>query len=441
MIVIARLKTWLANVAIRKKFIPLQIFVIAVVAIISIFSIVSVIMVNHYAENIIDDHVSKREDLNSMIRNMYVCRVLGRDILLQDDIAKREELYVDYLIAFSDLDSKMDNFSNRLSDEQFSDFQHIIDEKNIYKDSMILSADIIMEGGDYDDALYALQIVTPIANDFFGSIDDYLNNEQRLMDSALVRNDNFVLVVLISSLILNIIVILSLILFIKYFSNSMGASLVLLEKSVSHIAETGNMKVEIPQSLYTQDEVGRIALVVDKMKTMLLNYSFTDTLTGGYNVKAYYEELNDLFNSNSDEQEIWCVISDMNNLKMINDTLGHIEGDSAIRKTHLLLNDELMNYGKTFRIGGDEFVSLLTNCPAEVLEVHLKNIVSKIETANAHTSVGFSLAIGYDLFKGSTLEEYHQFFKIVDKKMYDNKAKSKEARLNARVVDIDSINH
>ncbi len=425
---------WLHNAPIQKKFIPLQCFIIFSVVFISLFSFFSVMMVNNSSQKIIDENVRHKEQLSSIIRNMYVCRVLGRDILLQQDTAIRNTLYEEYIIAFTELDSKMNAFSKFLKNSQLTEFMRIIEEKNVYKESMILSADIWIGGGSYDEALYALQVVTPIAKAFFGSIDDFSNEEERLLNVALEKNDILVLTILISGVIMNILVIASVLLFIKFFSKNMSFSLIKLEKSMSAIAETGNMKITIPNNLYSKDEVGRIATVANKMKIMLLEYSFNDTLTGGLNTKAYHEELNDLFEDENEPKDIWCVIADMNNLKLINDGLGHMEGDNAIRNSYYSLNENFKQYGKTFRVGGDEFVSLLPACTAKEIETALTAVTAQIEKINTNSEHRFSLAFGFGQFTGTTMLEYNEFFKIIDKRMYANKLASKQSRLNARVV-------
>ncbi len=426
---------WLNNSPIQKKFKPLQVFIILSVVFISAFSFFSVFMVNQSSERIIEENVRHKEQLSAIIRNMYGCRVLGREILLQEDLTVRKQLYDKYLESFAELDTRMSNYSDILSGSQLTEFKRIIEEKNVYEESMILSADIWMGGGDYADALYALQVVTPIANEFFGSIDDFSHKEERLLNVALEKNSRLVSWIFISGLFINILVIAAVIIFIKFFSKKMSLSLVKLEKAMSKIAETGNMKTEIPNELYSKDEVGRIANVANKMKTMLLEYSFNDPLTGGLNTKAYHEELSDIFQDEHTNKDIWCVISDMNNLKLINDAFGHMEGDNAIRTSYFFLNDNFKEYGKTYRIGGDEFVTLLQACSKEDVEKTIYTINKQVEKRNESTEKKFSIAFGFGYFDGKTFQEYSEFFKVVDKKMYENKQESKQARLNARVVN------
>ncbi len=435
-VMIKRFQQWFINVSIEKKFVPLQTFIIVLVALIGILSTTSVMVVNRWGEQIIDENVNNREQLNNIIRNMYVCRVLGRDILLQEDPETLEILYSDYIQSFEELDYKMDVFAKRMQGEKLEEFNQIIGKKNEYKDSMILSADIKIQGGADVDALHALTVVTPIANEFFGSIDLFLADEQAIMDETLARNDAMVRTVMVLGIVVNVVAIIALVFFVKFFAKATSSSLIALEKSVSKIAKTGNMKIEIPVSLYTNDEVGRIAVVVDKLKMMLLEYSFRDSLTGGYNAKAYHEELVDIFASEAGKvKRFWCVIADMNNLKQINDNLGHVEGDSAIRKSYIILNAELERFGKIFRIGGDEFAAILYGCDEEALKEAIELVNEKIAAVSTHSTLKFSLAIGYGEFCGYTRQDYEQLFETVDKKMYLNKHEIKHGRPESRMVD------
>ncbi len=436
-------RAWFSNAPVAKKIRPLQVISCVMVMLISLLSIFSISILNKSTQDIFEENVDNTVELYSIIRTMYVCRVAGRDILLQNDPAALERLYAQYCQAFDDLDKQMDDFAMQLSGDKQTEFFRIIEEKNVYRDSMILSADIKMAGGDYDEALYALTVVTPIANEFFGSLDDFLEDEEKLMTEALATNDLMVNIMFVVSIVANIGIILFFMFFVGAFTHAMSASLVALEKSVSKIADTGNMRMPIPNELFTRDEVGSIAVVVDKLKNMLVDISYMDVLTGGYNATAYHEELNDIFAKQAETGDIvsfWCVVSDMNNLKLINDKLGHIEGDSAIRSCYAVLKDNFAEFGKTFRIGGDEFVSILFNCTEDDVKEKLEVISSRIESLNIRQKYMYSLASGFRYFEGYTREDYEEFFRVVDKEMYSNKndfKKEKTERLEARTKNLN----
>ncbi len=432
-------KKWLQNAAIKKKFIPTQILIISAILIMGFVSFFSVYTLNTISQNIFNTNVAHSEMLHEIVTTMYRCRVLGRDILLTDDNEQQLTYYADYIIAFETLDSQMVEFSKTLEGDKKERFDAIIIEKDKYKESMILSSDIQIQDGNYEEAVIALKSVTPIANEFFGSINSFLEDETKLMEEALEKNDAAVVTVLIVVILINILVFVLIFISTQTFAKSITDSLIKLEKSVLSISNTGNMKNPIDESLFTNDETGQIAKVVDKLRRLLLAHSYNDTLTGGYNAKAYHEEINDLFIEEFGkpvEQRFWCIVFDMNNLKLINDNQGHVEGDYAIKTTFSVINSVFKDYGKVFRIGGDEFFAMVYNLTEDEIAERISIVEGKISELNSNRVQKFSVAIGYDEFIGSSKEEFEEHFKIVDKKMYINKEELK--RMDSR-PDYDKI--
>lgn len=422
-------KKWLLNASMSKKFIPTQLIILILVIIIGCISVGSVYTVNTLSKKVFTENVQNTEMLNEITKTMYVCRVLGRDILLQPDIALRQILYTSYIDAFKKLDLEMDKFAKRLTGEKLTIFNNIIVNKGIYKDSMILSADLKNKGSNFNEALEALTRVTPIANEFFGSIDQFLTDEKQLMSEVLDKNDDTVIFVIALDVLINSLVAILLFIVIKALEKTMCKSLISLEQSVSKIANTGNMNINIPEHLFTKDEIGLIAIAMNKLKNMLLEYSYSDLLTGGYNSTAYYKEIELIFERKQDydsQIEFWCIIFDLNNLKLINDQFGHNEGDTAIRDAHTIMSNSFSKYGKTFRVGGDEFVSILSNCSKKEIEIGIDKMKLKIKEKVKTTEYDFSIALGYGEFKGKTKEEFKEYFKVVDKKMYQDKILTKK---------------
>ncbi|MBE6908919.1 MAG: diguanylate cyclase [Ruminococcaceae bacterium] len=85
-----------------------------------------------------------------------------------------------------------------------------------------------------------------------------------------------------------------------------------------------------------------------------------DELTGAKNKNAYKDfeqELNDRIDA-VDGAEFAILVCDINNLKTINDTLGHNAGDRYIKNACRLICDTFV-HSPVFRVGGDEFVAIL----------------------------------------------------------------------------------
>ncbi len=422
-------KKWLLNAPLKKKFQPVQTILFSLVVSIGIISMVGLRTVNNISQEVLSENVENEQKLYEIIRTMYSCRVLGRDILLSDNHDDQLRLFDQYLLAFYNLDLMMENYSKRLTDEKKETFDAIIEEKNIYKDSMLLSANIEMRGGDFFDALEALTRVTPIANTFFGSIDSFLQEEKLFMEDVLEHNNQIVRFVTVFMAVSFAAVAMAVLVLIRSFASTMQGSLGSLEKSVSKIAQTGNMKTDIPEHLFTKDEIGKIAIVIDKLKTMLLNYSFKDSLTGGFNATAYHEELWDMFRSRErshEQKDFWCMICDMNNLKKVNDILGHNAGNEALIQSYTALLHSFSEFGKIYRVGGDEFVIILTDCTESQIEDGLVAMQERVADVSKEMNPSFSLAWGYGKFEGTSREEFDAFFAIIDKKMYEKKAELKK---------------
>ncbi len=426
-------KEWFLNTPIKNKFIPLQVISIIIILTMGVISVFSIITLNNLTQNIFTKNVEKTERLNEIVQTMYKCRVLGRDILFEEDENVLLELYGEYMVQFDNLDDQMNDFAEFVSQEKKEKFAQIIEQKDIYEESMILSADIHLQGGDFEKALEALQSVTPVANEFFGSISTFLEDEKQAMDSAMEQNDRIVIIVFVTVIISNILAATLIFILCSSFAKTISSGLTSLEDSVLAIANTNNLKQPLPTRLFTRDELGLIAKVVEKLRKLLLDYSFKDSLTGGLNAVAYHEELAEIFEnvqlmSENKEKKFWVCVFDMNNLKIINDTLGHVEGDEAIRSAHKILVSAFKEKGKTYRVGGDEFVVIAKNCDEDYIKKGIATMQNKIDVANKNKDMKFGLAYGYELFIGNTIEEFEEHFKSADKKMYINKDEIKKMR-------------
>ncbi len=89
--------------------------------------------------------------------------------------------------------------------------------------------------------------------------------------------------------------------------------------------------------------------------------AFRDPLTGAKSKHAYLQseqELNKAI-SGGEMRDLAVVVCDVNGLKQINDTQGHKAGDEYIRKAFLMICD-IFQHSPVYRIGGDEFVIVLT---------------------------------------------------------------------------------
>ena len=122
-----------------------------------------------------------------------------------------------------------------------------------------------------------------------------------------------------------------------------------------------------------------------------------DALTGVYNHIVFEtlceERLAEL------EGEVLFLMMDVDDFKMINDSLGHNVGDMVLSQTGQVLNETIGTHGMAGRLGGDEFAALIwgfSNRAAIVefcdnLRMNLKNIIFDMEYS---ASMGVGIRAG-----------------------------------------------
>lgn len=98
-----------------------------------------------------------------------------------------------------------------------------------------------------------------------------------------------------------------------------------------------------------------------------MSYQAThDALTGLVNRREFESRLEEAIDSGhrGDGQHVLCYL-DLDRFKVVNDTSGHLAGDSMLREVAKVLRDAVRDSDTVARLGGDEFGMLLIGCPLE----------------------------------------------------------------------------
>lgn len=93
---------------------------------------------------------------------------------------------------------------------------------------------------------------------------------------------------------------------------------------------------------------------------IISSLAYSDGLTGLGNRTAYLEQLEQYAGGDGEISQLGIVFLDVNNLKKVNDNQGHDKGDELITIAARIISDSFGRFGKTYRIGGDEFCVLMT---------------------------------------------------------------------------------
>lgn len=165
---------------------------------------------------------------------------------------------------------------------------------------------------------------------------------------------------------------------------------------------------------------------------MLHDLALTDHMTGLFNRAAFSEHANEYNHLIASYSPLGVIQFDVNNLKKVNDTLGHEKGDQMIMAVAEGLKRSFGNGCNTYRTGGDEFLTIIQDVNSdEIYHNGLKTLQNYCDKQNARTDLGFQLHIahGYVLVKGNkTLAEAME---EADALMYENKRELKQREANA----------
>lgn len=154
--------------------------------------------------------------------------------------------------------------------------------------------------------------------------------------------------------------------------------------------------------------------------------SKTDALTGLLNKNAFFQEASEYLAS-ARGKNTTLVFIDIDNFKQVNDKLGHIMGDQAIKETAKKLRIIFSNYDILSRFGGDEFCILLKELPEETLKDKLAWAVEKLRTVYSldGEDVHCSASIGAACTYGRKIE-LKQLLEQADSALYQAKDQGKD---------------
>jgi diguanylate cyclase (GGDEF)-like protein len=162
----------------------------------------------------------------------------------------------------------------------------------------------------------------------------------------------------------------------------------------------------------------------DSEHKRIYSLSITDQLTGIYNRRYLYHELEQFETGDRKKDQTFSILMmDLNNFKRVNDTHGHIAGDEVLKAFGSVLNQACRKNDFPARYGGDEFVVLLPETTLEDVPVIQERINALFgPVMEKYKSVGLSISFGAAYNKGQTIEEILQ---QADDHLYKNKAASK----------------
>lgn len=155
-----------------------------------------------------------------------------------------------------------------------------------------------------------------------------------------------------------------------------------------------------------------------RKEEQLLRSSTTDELTRCYNRRAYEQDIKKL----TADKKFLYLSADVNGLKAVNDRLGHAAGDELLCGVAGCMKQSFEDYGKVYRIGGDEFVTILFT-DEEQFGIIKQNFDLLVDNWSGDTVPHMSVSCGAVWSDELQWESVREIAKLADQRMYEKKAK------------------
>ncbi len=157
-----------------------------------------------------------------------------------------------------------------------------------------------------------------------------------------------------------------------------------------------------------------------ELRTLATTDALTGVLNRGSGLLLFEKQLQ-LAKRNNSKLSV-CYL-DVNGLKEINDKYGHHEGDEALRFVSKVLKETLRKVDIICRLGGDEFLLILPQCPIDNNMVVWKRIAKRVAEFNATQTKPYSISLSRGFAEYDPNEEKYvdQLITIADQEMYKHK--------------------
>lgn len=163
---------------------------------------------------------------------------------------------------------------------------------------------------------------------------------------------------------------------------------------------------------------------LEKIRTLYQN----DALTGILNRRGFDKKMHERFKIvESEGKHIGIASIDMDNLKVINDTYGHSEGDKALVFVAKALSSVMKEGDFCARVGGDEFAAVINIAyPGRCTEFKQEFRKALTEVSNSSTLYNVGASIGICETSEHDATTLMSCVRIADARMYEDKREHKK---------------
>ena len=148
------------------------------------------------------------------------------------------------------------------------------------------------------------------------------------------------------------------------------------------------------------------------------NYAYIDSLTGLHN-RNYWEQLMSYMLRCTTPKRFTLIIIDIDNLKCLNDTKGHLIGDKAIRIVGQAIKESIRKQDIGIRSGGDEFFILLADTKESAAQKVIDRIRESIGKRCERENINIEISAGSAY--ADSIYELEKVIDMADSNLYKEK--------------------
>ena len=218
-----------------------------------------------------------------------------------------------------------------------------------------------------------------------------------------------------------------------YFNANLFRPLANITKALRSICVGENVPL-LKQETQRGDEIGQLAIGVEMLQASIaeerrlrdLNeyLAMTDSLTGCLNKRCFYQRAEaEMDRALRENKKIAFALIDLDNMKTINDSYGHIAGDEVLKYLVCVLTEHCRSYDLIGRFGGDEFMLCMQNHddsqPLKVCERIVATLDKQpLTLPNSSDSIFLRISVGIVAGYVQTDRPLARFIHEADQAMY-----------------------
>jgi diguanylate cyclase (GGDEF)-like protein len=167
----------------------------------------------------------------------------------------------------------------------------------------------------------------------------------------------------------------------------------------------------------------RCAVKQHMLQAELGNLALTDELTGLYNRRGFMAMAERQMRlGRRTGRGMLLFMIDVDGLKSINDSFGHLEGDCALKRTSAVLEETFRDSDVVARLGGDEFAVLAIEAAGHSEPTIKTRLFERLKSISAEQSrYEVSLSLGVARFDPRNVTSIGELMAKADRAMYEQK--------------------